>query len=146
MSNNADSEQLKNTPLDPDPSSERNALPPVVPPKTAAPSTFNQQVNIQQIPPKVWDKLSAEQIVDMTKTILGADQRMDERYFSLALEQAKQAGASARTSMIIGAALAVMGIAATTYLAASGGTVIAAILGTSLVTLVSVVLGRQMRG
>lgn len=45
-------------------------LPPVVPPTTKTPFQFNQQINIQQIPSRAWEKLSADQIVDLTKTIV----------------------------------------------------------------------------
>jgi hypothetical protein len=48
------------------------ALPPVVPPATKSPIQFNQQVNlsIQQIPSSAWDRLSADQILEISKMIV----------------------------------------------------------------------------
>jgi hypothetical protein len=51
--------------------SAANSEPPsVVPPKTKAPVNFNQQNNFyQQIPTSAWDRLSNEQVVDLSKQI-----------------------------------------------------------------------------
>src|SRR5712664_3386256 len=85
-----------------DPGGGEQSLPPVVPPTTRTPFQFNQQINIQQIPPRAWEKLSADQIVDLTKTIMQQIEKSDERQFNLSLEQAKSSARTQRTAMIIG--------------------------------------------
>lgn len=67
--------ELAATPTDPP------SLPPVVPPQTATPFQVNQQFNVQQIPPKVWDKLSPEQIFELSKNVIAQVDKIDERHF-----------------------------------------------------------------
>ncbi|HEV2200020.1 MAG TPA: hypothetical protein VGR73_09370 [Bryobacteraceae bacterium] len=59
-------------------------IPPVLPPRTSAPFQFNQQVNIQQIPPKVWDKLTPDQIFELSRKIIDQVEVMDKRQFDIA--------------------------------------------------------------
>jgi hypothetical protein len=133
--------------LTPSPTGQPEAgLPPVVPPQTSAPFQFNQQVNIQQIPPKVWERLTPEQIVDLSKTIVSQVERMDKRHYELALERAKRAAAMRQHAMLIGGSVALAGIAATTYLASHGDGIVAGILGTFLATILSVVVGNRLMG
>ena len=119
-------------------------LPPVVPPQTTAPFTLNQQVNIQQIPTKAWDKLSPDQIVELTKVIIDHAQKVDERHFTYSMEQAKQTGDSARMSVLVGGGIAALGLIGVSYLALKGEHVIAGIIGTFLATIVAVVVGRKI--
>jgi hypothetical protein len=121
-------------------------LPPVIPPQTAAPFQFNQQVNIQQIPPKVWERLTPEQIVDLSKTIVSQVERMDKRHYDLALERAKRSAATKRYAMLIGGFVALAGLGATTYLASHGNGIVAGILGTFLATILSVIVGNRLIG
>jgi len=122
------------------------SLPPVIPPQTNTPFQFNQQVNIQQIPPKVWDKLSAEQIFDLSKAIVAQVEAMDSRHFELAREKASSAATTKRQSVIIGGVLALAGLAAATYLAASGNGIVGGIIATFLATIIAVVIGSRFVG
>src|SRR6266571_1884452 len=62
--------------------SEPVVLPPVSPPATKTPFQLNQQINIQQIPPKAWDKLSPDQIVELSKVIVAQIEKSDERQYN----------------------------------------------------------------
>ena len=129
--------------LDLGPSPEQ-VLPPLNPPKTHAPFQFNQQVNIQRIPPKVWDRLSAEQIVDLSKTIIDQVEKMDGRQFELAMEQTKSASATNRWSMCVGGLVAIIGIGVAGYLATHGNGIVAGILATFLATILAVIVGSRL--
>lgn len=119
------------------------ALPPVVPPQTTTPFQVNQQFNVQQIPTKVWDKLSPDQIFELSKAVLAQVDKIDERHFEHAKEQIKSQIASDARHTWIGGLLALVGLAATTYLATHGQPVIAAVIGTFLATIIAVVVGRR---
>jgi hypothetical protein len=121
-------------------------LPPVVPPSTKTPFQFNQQINIQQIPSRAWEKLSAEQIVDLTKAIVNQIEKSDERQFNWAVEQAKSSATTQRIAMAIGGLIAVGGVGLTTYLAMNGHSVVAGMIGTFLVTIISCTIGNRMFG
>ena len=123
--------------------SERVLLPPVSPPSTKAPFQFNQQINIQQIPPKAWDKLSPDQIVELSKVIVAQIEKSDERQYNWAMTQAKNAVTAQTRALLIGGVVALGGVAATTYLSMAGHQLVAAILGTFLATLVAVVVGNH---
>jgi hypothetical protein len=103
-----------------DPSGGEQSLPPVVPPTTKTPFQFNQQINIQQIPPRAWEKLSADQIVDLTKTIMTQIEKTDERQFKWAIDQNQTSAKTQRYSLIVGGLIAVLGVGGTVYLAAQG--------------------------
>jgi hypothetical protein len=100
----------------------------------------------QQIPSRAWEKLSADQIVDLTKTIVNQIEKSDERQFNWAVEQAKSSSTTQRLAMCIGGVIAVAGIGLTAYLAMSGHEVIAGMLGTFLVTIISCAIGNRMFG
>jgi len=117
--------------------------PPVVPPATKTPFQFNQQINIQQIPPKALEKLSPEQTFELTKALLQQFERSDDRQFTHAMEQIKSSAKTQRIAMVIGGLIAVGGVAAVTYLTMQDHQVIAAILGTFLGTIVAVTIGNR---
>ena len=118
-------------------------LPPVVPPATKTPFQFNQQINIQQIPPKALEKLSPDQTFELTKSLLQQFERSDERQFKHAMEQIESSAKTQRIAMLIGGLIAVGGVAAVTYLTMQDHQVIAAILGTFLGTIVAVTIGNR---
>lgn len=61
---------------------EVDQLPPVTPPTTKAPVQFNQQVNVyQQIPQSAWDRLDAEQIMELSRRIIEQIDVADKRQF-----------------------------------------------------------------
>jgi hypothetical protein len=123
-------------------------LPPVVPPQTSTPFLINQpsQVNIQQIPPKVWDRLSSDQIVDIAKMIVSQVEKMDDHQFDLAKERTKT-GASTRTlALIVGAIVSLAGLAAATYLATHENAVVGGIIAAFLATILAVIVGNRFLG
>jgi hypothetical protein len=124
---------------------EKAGLPPVNPPNTKTPFQVNQQFNIQQIPPRAWERLTSEQIVDVSKAVIDQVERMDQRHFTLALKQAERGEKQEELSTIIGGILAGAGILATTYLAVTGHDTIAAILGTFLASIIAVVVGNRLQ-
>ena len=66
-------------------------LPPMTSPSTKTPFQVNQQFNIQQIPPRAWERLSPEQIVDVSKTVLDQVERTDQRQFTWAMKEVERA-------------------------------------------------------
>lgn len=138
-SEGADNPQ-NNLPLEP--SSVEPTLPPVVPPKTTAPFQFNQ-VNIQPIPPKVWDKLSAEQIVELTRTILTEADKVDKRHYDFAMERMKHSGRMSLQAAVVGGIVAVVGIGAATYLSSHGNGIVGGIIATFLATILAVIIGNR---
>lgn len=123
--------------------SDAELLPPVVPPNTKAPFTFNQQVNIQNIPSQAWDRLSPDQIVDLSKTIIEQVDKIDRRHFDWAMDRAKRSERSQYCAMVIGGLVAIAGIICVAYLSANGHQVVASILGTFLATIIAIVIGNR---
>jgi len=74
-------------------------IPPIVPPQTNAPTQLNQQVNIQQIPPRVWEKLTPEQIVALSNRILDQVESMDKRHFEIAKHNAHEGSKNRRIAL-----------------------------------------------
>jgi hypothetical protein len=124
-------------------STDADVLPPVVPPNTKTPFTFNQQVNIQNIPSQAWDRLSPEQIVDLSRIIIDQVDQIDRRHFDWAMDRAKRSEKTHNRAMAIGGIIAIVGIVAVVYLSAEGHQIVAAILGTFLATIVAIVLGNR---
>ena len=114
-----------------DNSSDLQILPKVIPPKTAAPFQFNQQINIQEIPSKVWDRLSPEQVVDLTKSMLDRIESMDARHFDFAMDQAERGDNQGKRNTYVSAGVALAGYSLTAFLASTGETLIAAVVATS---------------
>jgi hypothetical protein len=126
-----------------DPIQAEPALPPVVPPATKTPFQFNQQINIQQIPQKALEKLSPDQLFELSKAVLQQFERSDERHFTHAMEQIKSSAKTQGIAMIVGGLIAVGGVGAVTYLTMQGHQVIAAMLGTFLATVIAVTIGNR---
>jgi hypothetical protein len=122
---------------------EAELLPPVVPPSTKTPFTFNQQVNIQNIPSKAWDKLSPEQIVDLSKTIIEQVDKIDRRHFDWAMDCAVRSEKTHKMAMSIGGGIAIVGILAVGYLSLEGHQLVAGMMGTFLATIIAVALGNR---
>jgi hypothetical protein len=133
-------------PGDLEPKGSAEDLPPVIPPPTKAAFQFNQQVNIQPIPPRAWERLSPEQIVELSKDTMAQLDRMDQRHFDWAMNQARTSQTVQEKAMVIGGVIAVLGLVAVTYLAATGHEIVAAILGTFLATILAVVVGNRLFG
>src|SRR5258708_22879447 len=118
--------------------------PPVLPPATKTPAQFNTQINIQQLPPKALEKLSPEQLFELSKTAFAQFERSDERQFKLAMDQVTTSSTSQRWGMCVGGVISLCGFGAVTYLAAEGHQVVAAIIGTFLATVIAVAIGSRL--
>jgi hypothetical protein len=120
-------------------------LPQVTPPSTTkSPAQFNQQINVyQQIPPSAWDRLTPEQIVDLSKVIVNQIDVADKRQFDYAVEQAKSETAGKKMAIICGAAITLAGFGATAYLAGHGHEMISLTVSLPLSTILAIIVGRR---
>lgn len=114
------------------------------PPPTNAPVAFNQQINIHDLPPDLWDRLAPEQALALYRAILEQVDRMDQRHAELAMKREENAEASRKRSIWIGGAVAALGLCCVTYLSATGNQVVAGGLAIFLATIISVSLGRRL--
>lgn len=130
-----------------EPAEAEPQLPPVSPPSTKAPVQFNQQVNVyQQIPQSAWDRLTADQVLDLSKRIIEQIDVADRRQFDYALEDAKAQQSGKRTAIWVGALIAIAGFAATLFLATHGHELIALSVSLPLATILAVVVGNRFLG
>jgi hypothetical protein len=128
----------------PDPEPE---LPPVQPPATKAPIQFNQQVNFyQQIPSSAWDRLSPEQILDLSKAIIQHIDVSDQRQFDWAKTQAASADAGKRAAIVWGSAITLAGFMATVYMGLHGHELIALTISLPLSTILAIIVGNRFLG
>ncbi len=123
---------------------EADILPSVAPPSTKAPVQFNQQVNIyQQIPPSAWDRLTPEQILDLSKAIITQIDIADKRQFDYAMEEAKTSTAGRKLAIVMGALITIAGFLATIYMALNGHEFIALTISLPLATILAIVVGNR---
>lgn len=120
-------------------------LPLVVPPQTSAPVQFNQQLNlsVQQIPNSAWDRLSPEQIVEISKMIVNQIDATDQRHFDYAMESVKHSTSGKKVSIWCGGLIFLIGVAATTFLATHGHEITALTISLPLATILAVVVGNR---
>jgi hypothetical protein len=119
-------------------------LPPVAPPVTKTPVQFNQQVNIyQQIPQTAWDRLTADQVVELSKVIVQQIDTADKRQFDYAISQAKSEHDGKKLAIICGSGVAALGFTVTTYLAIHGQIVPALSISLPLATILAVIVGKR---
>jgi len=128
----------------PDPAALEPELPPVSPPSTKAPVQFNQQVNVyQQIPPSVWDRLNADQIVELSRVVLKQNFIADRRQFEYAMEQNRAEYSGKKMAVVCGAAIALGGFGGTVYLGMHGHELIALSIALPLATILAVIVGNR---
>lgn len=121
-------------------------LPKIVLPATTAPVQLNQQQNnisIQQIPPSTWDRLSPEQIVEITKIITSHLDQADERQFKFAMEQIKRETSGKKIAIVFGTIIFTAGLVFAAVMSLKGHETIALIISVSLATIVSMVVGKR---
>ena len=124
---------------------ESEHLPVLPPPNTKTPLQFNQQVNVyQQIPPNAWDTLSQAQVFELTKDILRLSDVIDKRHFDHATNMIDKRSARDKISMVIGGAIALLGIGGAIYLGTTGHDMIALSISLPLATILAVVVGRKL--
>jgi hypothetical protein len=116
----------------------------VAPPTTKAPLQFNQQVNIyQQIPQNAWDRLSAEQVVELSKVIVQQIDTADKRQFGFAISQATSERHGKKLAMLCGSIIAVAGFSATAYMGMHAHELIALSISLPLATILAVIVGKR---
>lgn len=120
-------------------------LPPLRPPQTIAPVQFNQQVNlsIQQIPSSAWDRLSAEQIMEVSKQIISQVEAADKRQYDYAMEDIRRSSAGKRMAVICGSLVTAAGYSIAGYLAAHGQSLVAACIVLPITTVLAVIVGNR---
>ena len=120
-------------------------LPPVSPPQTIAPMQFNQQVNfsIQQIPTSAWDRLSSEQILEISKEIISQNDSADKRQFDYAMEEIKHSSGGKRLSVICGSVVTAIAYGIAGYLATHEQTMVAACIALPVTTVLAVIIGNR---
>lgn len=124
---------------------EAQPLPVLRPPETKTPLQLNQQVNVyQQIPPSAWDSLSQAQVFELTKDILKLSDVIDKRHFDYATSMAAKRSARDKIGMVIGGAIAILGIGGAIYLGTNGHDMIAMSISLPLATILAVVVGRRL--
>jgi hypothetical protein len=126
---------------------EVDQLPTVTPPSTKAPVQFNQQVNIyQQIPQSAWDRLTADQVMDLSKTIIQQIDIADKRQFDYAVDQAKKEESRKTFTSICGTLVAIVGFGLTAYLAMHGHEMISLTISLPLATILAIIVGNKVIG
>lgn len=127
------------------PATSEITLPSVKPPQTIAPIQFNQQVNlsIQQIPPSAWDRLTAEQIMDISKAIIKQADAADQRQYDYAMEDIRRSSAGKRMAVVCGSLVTAAGYGIAGYLAAHGQSLVAACIVLPITTVLAVIVGNR---
>lgn len=125
------------------PSGDQGPPEPPPPPPTHTPATLNQQININQLPPTLWDKLDPQQTRELTSELIGKFDEADARRIALERERLQAETNSTNLAVLVGFLLIAGGLGLVGYLAVQGKQEVALAVGSSLVTLVSVVVGRR---
>ena len=115
-------------------------------PETSRPVHFNQQANIGHVPPQIWGRLSADQVLDLSKMLLSDSSTLDERRFKFAMEAEERRSDDKRRSTVIAGTVAACGFGLCGYLAANGLELHAGMVLTFLGTIISVVVGKKLLG
>ena len=120
-------------------------LPQVTPPSTTkTPVQFNQQVNVyQQIPPSAWDRLTPEQVVELSKVIVNQIDIADKRQFDYAVQQAESETAGKKIAIICGALVALVGFGGAAYLGIHGQVAVAMSISVPITTILAILVGKR---
>jgi len=119
-------------------------LPQVTPPNTKTPVQFNQQVNIyQKIPPTAWDRLTPEQVVELSKVIVSQIDIADKRQFDYAVKQTESETAGKKIAIIWGASVAVVGFGCAAYLGIHGQAIVAVSISVPITTILAILIGKR---
>ena len=126
--------------------SAANSEPPsVVPPKTTAPVNFNQQNNFyQRIPTSAWDRLSNEQVVDLSKQILKMNDDQDERHGQFSKKKLNRIEGQNKGNLYPGSFVILTGFGLTGFLAMKSHEFVALTISLPLATTVAMLAGNRM--
>jgi hypothetical protein len=126
--------------------SKTDELPPITPPQTKTPITFNQQINYQQIPPSAWDGLTPEQRMELSKAILEKMDSMDERHYNFAVRHVDIETKRGTIRAVCGTLIALLGFGLTAYLALHGQVFVGLTISLPLATIIAIVVGSRFVG
>lgn len=117
---------------------------PPAPPPTQTPAVVNQQINIHELPPSVWDRLSADQTVELAKLVIETVAQAEARRLDAESARFSKEEATSNTVLLYGflSGLAVLG--AVVYLGVNGQKELASGLGGSIVALAAVFVGKKV--
>ncbi len=90
------------------------------------------------------DKLSPDQILELHDSILKHMDRSENRRFEFAMDRANKNGASQKLNVRFGGSIALAGILAAVYPAATGNDIIAGVIATAVTIIIAVVIGGKM--
>jgi hypothetical protein len=123
-----------------------NEEPPVIiPPKTKAPVSFNQQNNFyQQIPTSAWDRLSPEQVVELSRQVLKMADDQDERHFQIAKDQLQRLEGQNKRNIFIGSLVVLVGFTLTGFLAMHSHEMVALTISLPLATILAMLVGNRV--
>lgn len=116
---------------------------PPSPPDTKTPVQFAQQITFNQIPQSAWGQLDADQIVDLSKTILHHANVIDERHFKFAMSQSVRDANGKKWSTTVGGIIAVAGFGVATLLATAGHPHVAIAVAVMIGTILATVVGNR---
>jgi len=119
--------------------------PEIVPPKTKAPVHFNQQNNFyQQIPTSAWDRLSNEQVVDLSAQILRIADAQDERHYQFSKEKLSRLEQQNKRNLFVGSLVVLTGFGITGFLAMHGHELVAVTISGPLATILAMLVGNRV--
>ena len=119
--------------------------PEIVPPKTKAPVHFNQQNNFyQQIPSSAWDRLSNEQVVDLSGQILRIADAQDERHYQFSKEKLSRLEQQNKRNLFVGSLVVLAGFGITGFLAMHGHELVAITISGPLATILAMLVGNRV--
>lgn len=121
-------------------------LPAISPPETKTPVTFNQQINVQQIPPSAWDGLTPAQRMELSKAILTQMDTMDDRHYKFALKRVETETTRGTIRTVCGTLIAISGFSFAAYLAMHEQTILAMTISLPLATILAIVVGNRFVG
>lgn len=128
------------------PAAKTDELPPISPPQTKTPVTFNQQINYQQIPPSAWDGLTPDQRMELSKNILEKMDAIDERHYNFAVKHIDIETKRGTIRAICGTLIALLGFGTSAYLATHNQTLAGLTISLPLATIIAVVVGNRFIG
>lgn len=125
---------------------DSSSPPEIVPPKTKAPVQFNQQNNFyQQIPITAWDRLSPDQVVELSKRVLDHENELDKRAYEFAKERVGRDDQRGKRNLYLGSVIVVVAFSIAGYLSLHGHDFIASTISLPLVTLLAMLVGNKLK-
>lgn len=119
---------------------------PPLPSGTKAPVHVNQQVNYYQLPETAFDRLSNDQVMELAKFAMQKADETDKRHFHFAMTQARREAKGRTLAILVGGAVAVVGIGVSALLSMYGHELVAVCVAVPLTTILAIVVGNRFLG